>query len=281
MQPLHPSQQTASQQQEELQNLTDILKVHFPSKELILKEAKAYNKRQQVKRVVKALGTSLGLIFLAIGIADPVLQQQEISTAIGQQAMHTLSDGSQITLNTNAKLRVEMHLRSRKIYLTDGEALFNVKHAWQPFTVFVNRTTIRDIGTVFNVRNDAQGTWVSVLEGAVEVSARHEKQRLEQQQGLLSSNQGLESISTNKLSQINAWQQGKLLFDGTSLSEAITEIQRYRAAPIVISDEKAKKLRISGAYDIAGIDSLISTLPDTLPVKVSHQKNGSVVVKHR
>ena len=61
----------------------------------------------------------------------------------------------------------------------------------------------------------------------------------------------------------------------------VNELQRYRKAPITLTDAKLGKLRISGAYDINGIESLIDTLPISVPVKVHRQADGSVMIKPR
>lgn len=261
-----------------LQPYAAALKDYFPSREAILQEAKSHVSRsRKVKKAVQ--GATLAAVLAAVIIADPILQQQTLTTQIGQRADYTLADGSRIILNTNSVVRAESHLRSRQIKLVQGEALFTVEHGWRPFTVDANRTHIRDIGTIFNVRNMTEGAIVTVLEGEVEVTVNRQTQRVTQHQTLQTSLGNMGDVVAANPEVAMAWQQGKLMFDGTPLAEAVRETQRYRAAPVIIGDAKAAKLRISGAYDIKGIESLIDTLPASVAVKVNRKADGAVEIR--
>lgn len=261
------------------------LRDYFPSKEDILREAKQQTAR---KRTIKKMTASISAIAVAVltWMLDPVIQQQEMATAIGQQATHALPDGSKITLNTQSQVQIEYRLHSRNVRLTTGEALFHVAHGWRSFTVQANNTHIRDIGTVFNVRNTQHGAIVTVLEGAVEVRLSHQEkysapQILRQNQAVETDAHTMHAPNTVDTNTVAAWSQGKLFFDGTPLSQAVSEMQRYRQAPIVLKDKRIAKLRISGAYDIQGIESLLDTLPLSVAVNVTHQKDGSVEIRAR
>ena len=242
------------------------LRAHFPSREEILREAKTQSKRQ--RRIKAAIGTTLSILLISIWLVDPILQSKQFTTAIGQQAAHTLLDGSIITLNTQTTVQAEIRLRSQRLTLLQGEASFQVAHSWRPFMVYANQATIRDIGTVFNVRHTEEGVAVTVIEGAVEVSTPTAKQVLIQHQTTTTRGHSIAPIQSIVPATAAAWLQGKLIFDGMPLQEAIAEIQRYRRAPVIIQDEKAARLRISGEYDIEGIESLIDTLPISIAVRI-------------
>ena len=265
---------------------TKVLKDYFPSREAILLEAQALTQKNQArKRLLKntVLGSVLSL-FLLTWLIDPIIKSDYLNTQIGQQISYALADGSKVTLNTNSIVKSEIRLRSRRLELVKGEALFNVAHEWRSFTVQANNTNIRDIGTVFNVHNTLDGAIVTVLDGTVEVTTRDKTYLLNKKQ-TLSTSANLEPLITKNVTEdantTMAWQQGKLLFDGTPLSKVVTELQRYRKAPITLNDAKVGKLRISGAYDIKGIESLIDTLPMSVAVKVNRQADGSVIIKAR
>ncbi|WP_020168271.1 MULTISPECIES: FecR family protein [Methylotenera] len=262
---------------------TKVLKDYFPSREAILLEAQALTQKNQArKRLLKnaALGSVLSL-FLLTWIIDPIIKSDYLNTQIGQQISYTLTDGSNVTLNTNSIVKSEIRLRSRRLELVQGEALLNVTHEWRSFTVQANNAYIRDIGTVFNVRNTYDGAIVTVLDGAVEVTTHDKTYLLTKNQSLTTSINQLNPSIVEDANTTMAWQQGKLLFDGTPLTTVVSEIQRYRKAPITLNDAKVGKLRISGAYDIKGIESLIDTLPISVAVKVTRQTDGSVIISNR
>lgn len=256
------------------------LREHFPSREEILHEAKRQTqRRRQLKNTVGAVASCLALALS--WYIDPVLHSESLQTAVGQQATYHLKDGSEVTLNTNSVLVVEQHLYSRQLQLPQGEALFRVQHGWRPFTVSAQQTTIRDIGTVFNVRNTSHGAEVTVIEGMVEVTTGSARQLLIHNQTLRAESGALSAIRTTSAASATAWQQGRLMFDAQPLSAVVAELQRYHPGLIEIADKRVGQYQLSGEYDIHGIDALIDVLPEILPVRVERHADQSVVIRHR
>ena len=256
---------------------TQALREHFPSREALLQEAKRQTRRQRVLKKVTT-GMTLSMALALSWIIDPVWHSEDLRTEVGQQASYALKDGSHVALNTNSVLVVEQHLYSRRLHLKQGEALFTVDHGWRPLTVYANQTQIRDIGTIFNVRNTTQGAVVTVIEGSVEVRTK-QGQRILTKDISVTTQAG--AISESRCSSANiAWQQGRLVFDGTPLQEAVDEIQRYRQAPIVIQGSKIGRMRLSGEYDINAIEGLLKTLPLSLGIQASYQADGKVILSH-
>jgi transmembrane sensor len=256
----------------------EALREHFPSREALLQEAKRQTRRQRVMKKVTA-GVTFSVALVLSWVLDPVLHSEHLQTMVGQQAGYDLKDGSHVDLNTNSVLVVEQHLYSRQLQLTQGEALFTVQHGWRPFTVFANQTKIRDIGTIFNIRNTENGAVVTVVEGSVEVRTR-QAQRILTKDISVTTRGGV--ISESRCTSANiAWQQGRLMFDGTPLSEVVSELQRYHREPIKIADTSIARYRLSGEYDINGINALLDTLPEIMPVQIDRQADASIVIRHR
>lgn len=257
---------------------TQALREHFPSREALLEEAKRQTRRQRMLKKVTA-GVTFSVALALSWVIDPVLHTEHLQTMVGQQAGYDLKDGSHVDLNTNSALVVEQHLYSRQLQLTQGEALFTVQHGWRPFTVFANQTQVRDIGTIFNIRNTANGAVVTVVEGSVEVRTR-QAQRILTKDISVTTQGGV--ISESRCTSANiAWQQGRLMFDGTPLSEVVSELQRYHREPIKIVDTSVARYRLSGEYDINGINALLDTLPEIMPVQIDRQADASVVIRRR
>ena len=272
-----------------------MLRSAFPRREALLAEARAQTARQRQRRVqrLRATGGALAVAILAgVGAVDPAWRSQELRTAVGERSTVTLSDGSLVQLNTGSVLRVQSHLRSRQLTLVQGEALFTVAQGWRPFLVHAPGVTIHDIGTVFNVRLQAAGLRVSVLEGAVEVLPAHAgaagaAQEIRAGQmwsgggSSLASASATGTVSAADVEQATAWRHGKLVFDGTPLAEVVADLQRHRRAPIHVTDVSAARMRLSGEYDLAGVEALIDALPATLPVQVERAADGSVRIRAR
>lgn len=255
----------------------DGLRANLPGIDEIMQRA-ARRKRKTEKKVAAAALTLIaaGLLWL-----DPVYRSEQLATATGERGTWALEDGSEVTLNTASTLRVDYHLRSRQLYLPEGEALFKVRHShWRSFLVHAHMTRVEDIGTVFNVRNTAGGAQVTVLEGSVEVrtegeheagSILHADQAIEVDDGRLRSSHRVNA------GQAMAWQNGKLFFDATPLAEVVAEVQRYRAAPVRLAPV-LDGLRVSGQFDIGHIDQMLAMLPTLAPVTVSRKDDGSILI---
>lgn len=279
-----------------LQPYAAALAQHFPSRQALLVEARAQTTRQRRrKQVATTAGTTLGVALL-VGTwwLDPVWRTQELRTAVGERSSATLSDGSMVQLNTGTVLQVQSRLRSRQLVLLQGEALFSVgkgwADSWKPFIVHAPGAQVRDIGTTFDVHVREHETRVTVVEGAVEVTlpgaaaGNAPPQRVNAGQAWSASSAGgaaAISVAHADPARVTAWQYGKLVFDGTPLADVLAEVQRYRRAPIRVLDERAARMRVSGEYDVAGIEALIDALPATLPVRVLRAADGAVVVESR
>ncbi|RYY64384.1 MAG: DUF4974 domain-containing protein, partial [Comamonadaceae bacterium] len=210
-------------------------------------------------------------------------------------------------LNTASRVEVAQHLRSRRLTLTAGEAAFTVAHTpwhaalpWleRPFTVAAGDVVVQDIGTVFTVRRETPAvgsdansngngeTTVTVLQGQVRVhSAAGNAAPVD-----LSAGQSLRAGSdptrwpapqvVNPLT-VGAWREGRLVLDATPLADAVAEMQRHRRAPIVLADQDAGALRISGQFDLDRLDQLIDLLPRLAPVRVDHRPDGGMEIASR
>jgi len=225
-----------------------------------------------------------GLAASVLWTVNPVLSRQEASSAIGQQRTIDLDDGSAVLLNTNTAGRFVNRLRSREWTLERGEALFSVRHSqWRPFHVFADAIDIRDIGTRFSVRRLAGGASVAVLEGRVEVSAAGAAAPAElgPSEAVRVDGSVLTSLDPKSFDTLVSWKDRRLDFNGTALTDVVSELQRYRAAPIVLADARAGKVQITGGFSSADPDHLLDMLPVVAPVAVSRKQDGTVVISSR
>ena len=123
-----------------------------------------------------AAGTVASLALIAmilLNVLSPA--QPEITvytTAVGQQQMITLPDGSIAHLNTNTQLQVLFSQRARILRLLNGQVHFNVSHdPSRPFQVYGGDGVVEAIGTAFTVSLLKRQMDVLVTEGLVTVSA--------------------------------------------------------------------------------------------------------------
>src|SRR5690606_3454775 len=125
----------------------------------------------------------------------------------------------------------------RRIELAEGQALFEVAHnPARPFVVSTTDASVTAVGTVFEVRRVGSETRVVLVSGAVDVAqavAPGAPQRLQPNQ------QSAIRAGKSKVSAVNAqtatsWIDGELTFMDTPLADAVAEVNRYLAAPIIL-----------------------------------------------
>ena len=270
---------------EALDRYKEALRERFPGPDDIFRGAAQRRRTRRAAAKAGATAAAVAAVAAGLWIADPAYRTDTFATVAGDTAVHTLSDSSTVTLNTASTLEVTWHLRSRRLRLERGEAMFRVAHGAREFTVQARDTTIRDIGTAFNVRldearEDARVT-VTVVEGAVAVrQGAGLEVLLSAGQTVAAGAAGVEPARTVDVAPLTAWQRGKLVFDGTPLDRVVAEMRRYRAAPIVLQvpDAQASTLRLSGEFDHQRIDALLDLLPTILPLRVRRLPDGQVVI---
>jgi transmembrane sensor len=255
-------------------------KDRYPSKSELIAEAnllreKAANRKNLLKGTV-----ALFSILLVIWGINPELASESFSTNYSERLNITLKDGSAVLLNANSSLISSQRLRSREILLVQGEALFTIKHEIRPFIVKVDRARILDIGTVFNIIKWNDSFVTTVTEGEIEIYTGETKQRLVTGSSIKVTGDVAGTPYAADLEMITAWQSGKIMFNGTALKEAVSQIQRYRKAPIRLEGD-LQQIKITGIYDIKKIDTLIDSLPSIFPVKVNRLADGEISISKK
>jgi transmembrane sensor len=115
--------------------------------------------------MVLTLGVVLGGLFDSQGITGT---NGVYVTAVGQQKILTLTDGSHVQLNTNSQIQVDYNEGFRNIQLLQGEVHFDVaKDPSKPFRVYAGNGRVQAVGTAFNVYLNHGDVDVFVTEGRV------------------------------------------------------------------------------------------------------------------
>ena len=92
-------------------------------------------------------------------------------TAVGEQIILPLRDGSQVLLDTSSELRIAYEEGVRVIHLAQGKAHFDVaKDPDRPFEVYARDGLVRAVGTAFSVYLAEENIEVLVDEGKVDLA---------------------------------------------------------------------------------------------------------------
>jgi transmembrane sensor len=244
---------------------------------------------------VRAIAASVAAIaIVAATIWMAALSPVSYATAIGEQRFIQLGDSSTVELNSYSTIAVHFSRRERDVKLLRGQALFHVaKDATRPFVVASGNTTVRALGTRFDVYLKDGGTIVTVVEGRVAIVTDKPDSDLQppattvsatnptvppalpsaappQATGiLLSAGEQLTVTlhSVRKTEHANvvgatAWTEHQIVFDGASLSDVAEEFNRYNRKHLVIDGPSRDTFHISGVFSSTDSESLIRFLRD-------------------
>ncbi|NWE53822.1 FecR domain-containing protein [Brevundimonas sp. P7753] len=201
------------------------------------------------------------------------------ATEVGEQRSLQLADGSRVRLDTASKIRVRFTDGERRIELAEGQAFFEVAHnPARPFVVMTTNASVTAVGTVFEVRRVGSETRVVLVSGAVDVAQAATPSA---PQRLLPNQQTAIKAGKAKVSAVNAdtatsWTTGELTFVDTPLAEAVAEVNRYLAAPIILDAPAAANTPINGVFRSGDRTAFVSAAAHLFNLKAIREADGKV-----
>ncbi len=162
-----------------------------------------------------------------------------------------LTDGTKVWLNTASSIRYPTAFvgKERKVELT-GEAYLEVAHnPAMPFIVSKGNTSIRVLGTHFNVNayDDESSLNVTLLEGSVSVTSKGSKQGIvikPGEQAQVSKNGSIGLLNSVDLNEATAWKNEVFSFDGADIESIMRQISRWYDVEVVFE----KNMRVSEKF---------------------------------
>lgn len=233
-----------------------------------------------------AQAASVAVIAIAIGLLFSGFSNKTYQTAVGEQRLITLEDGSTVFLNSHTLIEVNYSNRLRSIELERGEALFNVAHnKIRPFEVTTGNRLTRAVGTSFNIAMRNQQTTVSVLEGVIEIEPTHERMTTTTLPQLVKgdeisywANGANTDIHAADLEKIVALTQGKIIFEDQALSQVIEEYNKYSSKPMIIGSAHLNNIMVTGIFRINDADALLFILEESFDIEHINSDEKVVLV---
>lgn len=192
-----------------------------------------------------------------------------------------LADGSKVYLNSESKLRFPTRFegKERRVYL-EGEGYFEVvKDTAKPFIVEAKEVDVRVLGTSFNVSAyvSEQAVRTTLVDGKVRVGDRLTGkgeiilpgQQAEWEDGTFTTKEVDTSIYT-------AWINGKFYFEGATLEEIASQLERWYDIDFFFTSENVKRFAFAGVINKEySANKIFSIIEKTTRVRFS--VNGRVV----
>jgi transmembrane sensor len=255
---------------------------------------RTHDVRQRMRTALRSRLTAAVALFAVACAAWVGLEDRSVhySTAVGEQRMVKLPDGSIVTLNTRSEIKVLIDDHQRTIELTSGEALFDVAHdAQRAFRVLAGEAVVKAVGTQFNVHRKDDGTTVGVVEGIVEMSSRgaledqprgdsgvaEAPERLTAGEQASMSVQGAVLRSSVEIDRLVAWRERRLVFRSESLASIVAEFNRYNETQLLIDGDATRARLITGVFDADNPGALVAFLERDRQLSVQTRGNNIVI----
>lgn len=164
----------------------------------------------------------------------------------------TLSDGSKVLLNQDARVEYEkgFNKKTREVTL-HGEAFFSIHNDPRPFIVHTGtiRTTV--LGTAFDINaSNENDIVITVTKGKIKVEnakGQYSILRRNEQIRLDSLQTQLKKIQVNA-GEVLAWKKPYLLFNDVTMKEAMDELAQRFHADIVFTNPAAENCPVTASF---------------------------------
>lgn len=247
-----------------------------------LLEARREPRRQALRLLgvgAMALG---GLAVLGAALPRPAQWQvlaaltADLRTAVGETRQLELDDGSQLSLNTATRVKVDYNDELRRIVLYDGEILLDSgvdrRSVPRPLVVDTVHGRVTALGTRFSVRSVGGQTEVDVFAGAVRLAPVDGDRTVIVETGesgrlttRLAAGHGSAAAARE------GWTKGLLIADNVPLADFLGELGRYTTVKLEV-EPRVSQLRLVGVYRIGNperdLPLILAALEGSLPLQV-------------
>ena len=197
---------------------------------------------------------SSGLCYLEDGVKETkeLVYNELLVPKCGEYEL-TLSDGSHVFLNADSKLRYPVNFIGdcREVYL-EGEACFDVsKDTLRPFVVHTAYSSVRVLGTCFNISSYAKEdkTIVTLVNGKVQVNVDGTLRLLHPNEQLLLNHETFDiKVKSVVAEDYIAWMRGLFRFNEMPLWQLMMKLERWYNVSYEFKDETLKNICFTGGF---------------------------------
>lgn len=235
----------------------------------------------RLRRFVRLAPAALVASIIAVFILPPLTLtlRADHRTPAGEVRLVSLPDGTTAMLDTDSAISLAFDGDQRTVHLLEGRVWFDVQHESRPFLVEAKGVEAHDIGTGFEVTRVGGVVEVEVTEGAVQVRAPGDDSgpTLHTGDRVRYTGLGLEALSGQAAGQ--SWRRGELQFDSRPLQSAITEIARYRQAPVWMFGDFNDAPPVSGLFLTGRPDEALETIARMRGLRMTVLPGGLVIIR--
>ncbi len=166
----------------------------------------------------------------------------------------------------------------------------------RPFVVIAGDRKITALGTAFDVRLERREVRVTLVEGKVAIdqlsdpavsesastiespsAAPVTRTRLEVGEQFVAPVGGTATVQGANVERITSWREGRLIFEGDRLADALAEMNRYSPTPITLGDPAIGELRVSGVFRTGQPAAFAHALEQYFPLESTRNARSTVL----
>ncbi|QNK63136.1 FecR domain-containing protein [Pedobacter sp. PAMC26386] len=242
--------------------------------------------RKKIFRLGYQFWMKIAAVFLVLG-AGAWLYTSQLSTEellfLTKEAVQadTLSDGSVIVLNKHSLLRYPEKFRGsqRRVWLSKGEAFFTITpDKTKPFIIHTGSTTIKVVGTSFNVKNRKGSIEVIVETGIVQVSKSGKMISLQPGEKVVvkqSASQLIKEVNPDHL--YNYYRSKEFIADDTPLWRMVQVLNEAYNSNIIIGRKELKNLPLNTTFKNESLEDVLQVISKTFKISVK-RKNHQIIL---
>ena len=200
-----------------------------------------------------------------------VIKYNYLTIPRGGQFFIKLSDGTQVSLNSESQLKYPVHFiegETRKVELVYGEAYFDVSpstnHKGAKFKVLNNTQEIEVLGTEFNIKayKDEVNIYTTLVEGKVAINTPNLKQLLTpNQQSILDTQNNTLSVIKVDVLEVISWKEGVFSFINKPLKDIMKVLYRWYDVDIIFYNKELESVEFIGTLNKnQSIDEVLSIM---------------------
>ncbi|OYU88237.1 MAG: iron dicitrate transport regulator FecR [Bradyrhizobiaceae bacterium PARB1] len=218
------------------------------------------------RRALLAGGGALAASVAAVAIVKPPLDlwpsweelRSDYRTATGEQRQVNVADVT-VRLNTQTSVTVSSDLQAGpSVRLIAGQASFAMPpQSARSLIVFAGNGKILADRARFDVRCQGDTTFVTCIDGSVEVTAGKRAETVGHGQQVVYDDSGLRAAPAGDVQEATSWQDGYIVFRRTALSDAVVEINRYRPGRVMVLNAALGRKTVSGRFRTENMDEVL------------------------
>ena len=221
-----------------------------------------------------------------VGIGPPgtkVMAGTPLATRHGEIHTYRLSDGSDVTLDSDSRVEVAMSEVERRVKLRKGNARFAVATDPRPFVVEAGAGAIRANQAVFDVSSSPQRViQVRLLSGTADIRSNLQPAVFTVTTKPLptgapvrysATDYGPETVSDSSIDRKD-WPSGWVEYRSIALRDLVAEANRYAGRPILIDGDDVGDLTVSGRFKLTDTASFVSRIAELFDLKIERRPDG-------